>query len=342
MSRVEDDREAAKAAERLLQQRRAEESKKTQRATQDNAFSKLVSTAKNEQVAQQGKFAQTAAQQAQAKGKSAIAQLLTQAGEAASKEKAGEEMSAAGRGDEARATTKQGATTLDERVKQYAQGTERQVEGVKQSDHTADQAMELEHAADSGSASAMASSRGGDAKSYNTKLDQRHSDSTDAAKKGGPSPGGARAEKGDLKADTDKGGGGGGSKDNKGGDPAAGAANFRFNPALMAPVPVAKANPAAGSDRLRRIATEIAQKIVEKVRVGTNAAGKMEFQIDFRNDVLSGLSVKVSAKNGKISAVFSGRDRDVLKMLEEQSEGLKSALTARGLSLEDFKVEAKA
>jgi hypothetical protein len=110
----------------------------------------------------------------------------------------------------------------------------------------------------------------------------------------------------------------------------------------MAPVPVAKKNETAGSDRLRRIATEIAQKIVEKVRVGTNALGNAEFQIDLRSNVLSGLSVKVSAKHGRISAVFSGSDRDVLKMLQEQEEALKGALSSRGLTLEQFKVEAKA
>src|SRR5205823_10176436 len=115
-------------------------------------------------------------------------------------------------------------------------------------------------------------------------------------------------EKGGLKTDADKGGGGQGKDqggDKKGDVPQ----GFRFNPALMAPVPVAKKNETAGSDRLRRIATEIAQKIVERVRVGTNALGNAEFQIDLRNDVLGGMSVKISAKNGKISAVFSGKDR---------------------------------
>jgi hypothetical protein len=110
----------------------------------------------------------------------------------------------------------------------------------------------------------------------------------------------------------------------------------------MAPVPVAQKNTTTGSDRLRRIATEIAQKIVERVRVGTNAAGNAEFQIDLRSNVLSGLQVKVSAKNGRISAVFSGSDKDVLKMLEEHEESLKGALQSRGLMLERFKVEAKA
>jgi len=52
--------------------------------------------------------------------------------------------------------------------------------------------------------------------------------------------------------------------------------------------------------------------------------------------------IKLSAKNGKISAVFSGSDRDVLKMIEEQSEGLKGALQGRGLKLEELRFEARA
>ena len=127
-------------------------------------------------------------------------------------------------------------------------------------------------------------------------------------------------------------------KDKKEGELAAG---FRYNPALRAPVPVAQPKSTGGSERLRALANEIAQKIVERVRVGTNAAGNSEFQIDLRGDVLGGMSIKVSAKNGKISAVFSGKDREVLKMLEQQREGLKTALSGRGLTLESLKVEAR-
>ncbi|MFT3838017.1 MAG: flagellar hook-length control protein FliK [Myxococcaceae bacterium] len=341
MSRVEDEREAARAAERLMQQKRAEEAKKQSRAQEGNAFSKLVQSAQADAKSQvnqnQGKFAKLAQAQQQTSAKGAIAKLLEQAHTSDETAHAAQGAADATRGEQSQASLKQGAASMQSRVKEYASGAERQTDSVHEADHHADEQLNLEKAADSGSASAMSASRGSDAKAYNSKLDQRKADS-DAAKKGIAGAGNARAEKGDLKTDTDK-GGGGGSKDNKGGDPA--AASFRFNPALMAPVAVAKANPNQGSDRLRRIATEIAQKIVEKVRVGTNAAGKMEFQIDFRQDVLSGLSVKVSAKNGKISAVFSGSDKEVLKMLEEQAEGLKGALTARGLSLEAFKVEAK-
>jgi flagellar hook-length control protein FliK len=107
-------------------------------------------------------------------------------------------------------------------------------------------------------------------------------------------------------------------------------------------VPVAKPKDTGPNARLRALANEIAQKIVERVRVGTNAAGQAEFQIDLRSNVLAGLSIKVSGGNGRIKAVFSGNDREVLKMLEEQKDGLKNALAGRGLKLEELRVEHRA
>jgi hypothetical protein len=154
----------------------------------------------------------------------------------------------------------------------------------------------------------------------------------------------AFGQKGDLKADADtgKGGSGGQQKDGKKeGNPGGVPAGFRFNPVLMAPVPVAQKSNVGSSDRLRRIANEIAQKIVERVRVGKNAAGAAEFQIDLRSNVLSGLSIKVQSQQGKISMVFSGSDKDTLKYIEEQVEGLKESLSSRGLKLSDLKFETQ-
>jgi hypothetical protein len=197
-------------------------------------------------------------------------------------------------------------------------------------------------------AESQGASRGGESRKTEVVEEKRSTDvrETDMNKAEGQASR-LSQEKGELKIDVNAGGGrgaGGGAsnkdKDDKGGQMAA-AAGFRFNPALMAPVPVAKPKDTAGSERLRAMANEIAQKIVERVRVGTNAAGNAEFQIDLRGDVLNGLSIKVSAKNGKISATFSGSDRDTLKLLEEQSDGLRSALGGRGLALENLRFEAK-
>ena len=123
----------------------------------------------------------------------------------------------------------------------------------------------------------------------NEKLEERREAGESSASSATSGAGGSSREKGDIKADADKGGGQQGQKDGKDGAPAANP-SFRFNPALMAPVNVAKAKEASGSERLRKVANELAQKIVERVRVGTNAMGKMEFQVDLKSDVLSGLS----------------------------------------------------
>ncbi|AKJ05824.1 flagellar hook-length control protein FliK [Archangium gephyra] len=298
MSRVEDDRQAQKAAERLVQEKRLQESKAKQRQEGESAFSKLV---------QQQKSAQTQQPQQQNLGKSVLARLQQEG-------KAG-----------------------DLRGQQRQTGmSEGQVSGGRQSESPQ---MTQARKQDQGVTQTRVESRAADAKDTSKALDERgealDKDSDNAAM--GVQ---ARREKGPIKADADGGGkGGGDGKDKK--DGAEAAASFRFNPALMAPVPVAKPKPTSGSERLRAIANEIAQKIVERVRVGTNAAGNAEFQIDLRNDVLKGLSIKLSAKNGKIHATFSGSDKDVLKMLEEQRETLKNALAGRGLTLEELRVEAK-
>jgi hypothetical protein len=299
MSRVEDDRQAQRAAERIAQEKRLQESKSKQRQEGPTAFSKLV----QQQQAPQARAQQPQQQPQQSLGKSVLARLT----------------------QEAQTNKKQ-----DENVRQSSTSEgQRTSEGRQTDSAQASQLGEGRHV-DRDVSDARIESRSEESRSSDEALDER---------KG--AEGGAHASKGKgaLKTDAD-GGGGKGSGDKKEGNPEM-AAGFRFNPALMAPVPVAKPKPNTGSERLRQIANEIAQKIVERVRVGTNAAGNAEFQIDLRNDVLSGLSIKLSAKNGKISAVFSGRDKDVLKMLEEQKEALATALKGRGLTLEDLRVEAK-
>lgn len=300
MSRVEDDRQAQRAAERLVQEKRLQESKAKQRQEGESAFSKLV---------QQQKSAQTQQTQRQPPqqglGKSVLARLQQE-----------------GKTGDLRGQLRQTGTSEGQGLAGGRQ-TEAQSRGN-----------------DQGVTQTRAESRAVDAKGTSEALDER-GEALDKDSEGAAMGVQARREgKGSLKADADGGGrGGGDGKDKK--DGAEAAASFRFNPALMAPVPVAKPKPTSGSERLRAIANEIAQKIVERVRVGTNAAGNAEFQIDLRNDVLKGLSIKLSAKNGKIHAVFSGGDKDVLKMLEGQRETLEKALAGRGLTLEELRVEAR-
>lgn len=293
MSRVEDDRQAQRAAERLVQEKHLQESKAKQRQEGESAFSRLVQ--------QQKAAAQQPAQKPPAQqnlGQSVLARL------------------------------KQEGKSGELRGKQNESG--------KPEGQQATQARKQEQ----GVAQTRTESRSTDSKVTKETLDERSEAFTQDGEQQALGAMAGREAKGSLKTNADGGGGkGGDGKDkDKGSELAAG---FRFNPALMAPVPVAQPKPTSGSERLRAIANEIAQKIVERVRVGTNAAGNAEFQIDLRNDVLKGLSIKLTTKNGKIHATFSGNDREVLKMLEGQREALKNALAGRGLTLEELKVEAK-
>ena len=336
MSRIDDDgRDAARLAEKIAQQRRTEEQQKKDKAAQDSAFSRLVGQQKTEKQKAEGDNV----------ARSAIAHLLEQA-ESLGEEKAQSDQTwslgdkGLSKEAEARLKGRQGGKALEDKLKAGARGDADRATETKLASDRGDAAVGDMRNAEHADGSRASEGRGADAKVGRDSLDAKRGEQ-DASKTS--RAGGARGEKGELKADADKGGQGGqqgGGKDDKGAGAA--AAGFRFNPALMAPVPVAKKNEVQGSDRLRRIATELAQKIVERVRVGTNAAGAAEFQIDLKGDVLAGLKMKISAKNGRISAVFQGSDKDVLKMIEEQGEALKGALTARGLSLEQLKTEFKA
>jgi flagellar hook-length control protein FliK len=297
MSRVENDREAQRAAERIAQEKRLAEAKGKKTQEGETAFSKLV---------QQQKQQEAVPMPRQNLGQAVLA----------------------------RATQHLSGKAFDERLQQPkggGPGTE-QTAGSRQADTAKNAQASVGRREDKGVTELRAKTR----ESESSKESESTQDRTAEAGLGR-----ASQHKGELKVDVNAGGGqgGGGGKDKK--EEMAAAAGFRFNPALMAPVPVAQPKPTSGSERLRAIANEIAQKIVERVRVGTNSAGQAEFQMDLRGDVLSGLSIKITAKNGKIQAVFSGNDRDVLKMLQEQSEGLRSALGKRGLKLEDVRFEAR-
>jgi len=292
MSRVDDDRDAARLAERIMQEKKLAEGQSKKRQEGASAFQKLM-----QQPSAPPDAPQTPAPPQGGMARSVLTKAMQQ------------------------------GKTFGEKLQQPAtSGGEAASQAARQ--------------AETGASEARSGSRAAGAKEDKRTSETRDKDMSKAESALGQ----VNAEKGAaIRADADAGGGkgsGGGGKDKKEGGTEMGP-GFRFNPALMAPVPVAKPKDMAGSERLRALASEIAQKIVDRIRVGTNAAGNAEFQIDLRGDVMGGLSIKVSARNGKISAAFSGTDRQVLKQLEEHSEGLRTALGGRGLRLEDLKFEAR-
>lgn len=332
MSRVDEDREAARVAARQAEARRNEELQRNKRIAEGNAFSKLVQGQKKEaQLAREGSLARTA-----------IAQLV-EASEAEVTEEARHlEEAAQGAQQEGGLKSKLSAKGQEQKVQQNARSEGQQAEQVRERGEQELSLSDHSNRAEQAGTAMKAQAWAGEAKIGRERLEDRK-EASDSGAGSGRNPGDQASTKGEkgLKADSEKGGSKqqGGGQDGK--DGSAANPGFRFNPALMAPVPVAKTKETSGSERLRKVAQELAQKIVERVRIGTNAAGKVEFQIDLRSDVLAGLSVKVSAHQGKIRAVFQGSDKDVLKMIEEQEEALRSALGLRGLTLEDLKIEAR-
>ena len=326
MSRVDDERDAARAAERLAEAKRTETVRKEKQTAESKAFSRLVQAQKQEAQSQQesnlarkaiGEILKSAEAQKDAanKGTDRGQREKAEEGAAHAKRTVGDQE------QEGQKAAKAGARDSKTMQEQGEQGRTQLAQGRK---------------ADQSGGATVQSERRGDAKTVRERLEERQESSEQQS---GKQTHAARGEKGERKVDSDKGGQqqSGGGREGQEGSP---NPSFRFNPALLAPVPVARPKEASGSERLRKIAAELAQKIVERVRLGTNALGRVEFQIDFKSDVLAGLSVSVSAHQGKIKAIFRGHDRDVLKMIEGQGETLKSVLGARGLQLEEFKTEA--
>lgn len=332
MSRIDDDRQAQRVAERLALEKRQQEERTQKKQQGESAFAKLMQqgTQDKRQVQQQA-----SAQQAQAHGAHKDDEVTQSEGHALDEAALHDSHDQRSAQDRARAKKAGGAFT--DKLKQARAGEGDRASEGRFADAGRDVAANEGRVQDQRSGDVRSEARRDDARMGRDALNERG----ESALKGGQA-GRAFGGKGDTKADQDGGGGkgsGGQSKD-QGQQNLAGG--FRFNPALMAPVPVAQPKENRGSEKLRALANEIAQKIVERVRVGTNAAGAAEFQIDLRSNVLKGLSIKVSGGNGKIRAVFSGGDKDVLKLLQENAEGLKQALGGRGLSLEEFRIEERA
>lgn len=219
-----------------------------------------------------------------------------------------------------------------------ARGGEEAGQSGRASDTTDGAQVSAERAGDQEALGETLAGRHGDSRIGDERLQERK----DAHDQDAAAHLGARG-KDEARADSGGAGGGGGGSQNSGKDDggAAAAAAFRFNPALMAPVAVAQPRTGMMSDKLRALAQEIAQKIVQNVRVGTNRAGEAEFQIDLKSSVLAGLQIKVSGRRGKITCVFSGKDSEVLKLIKQNADGLKQALQGRGLMLAELKIEER-
>lgn len=89
-----------------------------------------------------------------------------------------------------------------------------------------------------------------------------------------------------------------------------------------------------------KIPQALIASLVKQCAVKVDPKGLTEFQIDLRDDVLGGSSVKVSANGRKISATVVASDANIRRLFKASEGELARAFDSAGLSLESFKVSA--
>jgi len=82
----------------------------------------------------------------------------------------------------------------------------------------------------------------------------------------------------------------------------------------------------------------VLQAIVDKVMVGLNKEGLSEFHIQFKDNVLAGSGLKISAKNGQVSAAFTTTNANVKRLLLASEGELARAFGSKGMSLARLEV----
>ncbi len=119
-----------------------------------------------------------------------------------------------------------------------------------------------------------------------------------------------------------QGGGGGGNKREHPGAPAHSVA-----------APVAAAAGPSAAHEVKQIPPELLEKLVSTVYLAVNQKGLREFQIELKEGVLSGATLKISADDGKISLRFIGLDAQKQNLIESSKGELMRKLEKKGLRL---------
>jgi hypothetical protein len=130
-----------------------------------------------------------------------------------------------------------------------------------------------------------------------------------------------------------QGGDAGGKESGAGGDKMPGQGGLPMTQAQQVAT-TQKTEGAAGA----RLPADVLQSIVDKVFVGMNKEGLSEFHIQFKDNVLAGSSLKISAKNGKVSATFTTTNANVKRLIQSSEGDLARAFDGKGMSLERLEV----
>jgi len=89
-----------------------------------------------------------------------------------------------------------------------------------------------------------------------------------------------------------------------------------------------------------RIPPQVLEEIVKRVMVGVNTEGLNEFHIEFKENVLAGSFLTITAEGGKIRARFRTPDKNVRRLLKASEGELARAFSKKGLDLDRLDVVA--
>ncbi len=136
--------------------------------------------------------------------------------------------------------------------------------------------------------------------------------------------------------DAEGGGGGmGGGQDSEGSEsqdnPQAQTTALNSADTSAAPQTAASSGP--------RLPDALVQELVKRVMVGADTEGISQFHIEFKDDVLGGVRLEISANGGKISAKFVTDDVNIGRLLKASEGQLARAFGHKGMTLSRLEVE---
>ena len=142
-----------------------------------------------------------------------------------------------------------------------------------------------------------------------------------------------------ISRDDRSGGGGGGKDSGPGSKDSGGGSSLGMAHGALPQAEAAHTSAAQSAQGAKQLPQEVLQQIVERVMVGINKEGLNEFHIEFKNNILAGSSLRLTAQDGKISAHFHTNDKNISRLLKASEGQLARAFSKKGLTLEKLEVE---
>jgi hypothetical protein len=85
-----------------------------------------------------------------------------------------------------------------------------------------------------------------------------------------------------------------------------------------------------------QLTQQVINKLIQYVKIGINAKGQKEIQMELNERIFRGLKLRVVAKGGKVGVEFISKDPKGRKVLEQNSDALKKALADKGIEVDEI------